>query len=223
MRGITIRNLVSEHTRQAAHALLRSQINDPSLFPYLPERAAVLGGRHIQQTHEIILAALDEDKKLLGAAYFGPEWTFMFKLEEYGGIPVEQSLCAYEAVPVLHGIATVPEVRGTGVGRLLLRAVEVHALRIGAHAVAGVAAPEERGFYERCGYTVLGHEVALGIRLAARGGAPRPLVVLPIKGEDQWFAKALTDGRVVGRVPIGADGSTEGFLPLTAGSLTPIL
>lgn len=220
-RGITIRPLVNEHARQAAYALLRSQISDPSLFPYLPERDAVLLGRRIPQTHETILAALDKDKTLLGAAYFGPEWTSVFENELLAGIPAEYSLDAYNTVTILHGIATTPEARGTGVGRLLLRAVEEHALRFGALAIAGVASPEERGFYQRCGYTMLGHEMALVMHPAARGFTRRPPVVLPITGESQWFAKAMTNTQVVGGAQVGTDGSSSRFA-LTAGSLTPV-
>lgn len=221
VRGITIRPLSNEDRRRAAYDVLRSQISDTSLFPYLPVRDAILAGRRIQDTHETMLGALDKDKELLGAAYFGPEWTAVLENQVFAGIPAELSLAAYERVTILHGIATAPDARSRGVGRLLLRAVEEYALRMGVLAVAGVTGPESQEFYERCGYTMLGHEVALVINPTARSDEPQRFISLPIEGSSQWFAKTLTDAAVVGGCPAVHEGPPQIFW-LKASPLTSV-
>lgn len=57
-----------------------------------------------------------------------------------------------------HSISLAPEVRGKGLGRALMAAVEDHARAFGAHQmIAGVSGenPEGRAFHERLGYRLV--------------------------------------------------------------------
>lgn len=220
-QGVTICPMTGEANRRRAYNLLSSQINDPSLMAYLPERNAVLMGQHIEDPAVTILAAVEEDGNVVGAAYFGPEWNEVIKNERGNIASAEQSLAAYEAVTILHGIATTPVARGKGYGRLLMRAVEEHVLHRGGLAIAGVAEIREIGFYERCGYTPLGRGVALVMNPAAKTGKNFSPIALPIIGASQWFAKALVGEGAVGGYRQNPTGEHEIF-GLTQGDLTDL-
>ena len=219
--GIKIRTLISESKRREAYNLMRSQITDPSFMEYFPARNVVIAGRRIEDPAMTILAALDENRNVVGAAYFGPEWNVIIQ-NQISGISFQQSMAAYETVKILHGIATIPSARGKGLGRLLLRAVEENVLSAGSIALAGVADTHEIDFYKRCGYQPLGQDVALLMKSPVKLGMASLTIALPISGSSQWFAKALMGEGAVGGCCLKEHRKTQEFM-LTQGNLTTVV
>jgi GNAT superfamily N-acetyltransferase len=70
-------------------------------------------------------------------------------------------------------IGLVPRARGRGVGRRLMAALELAAVRLGAGEISLGADDDVRGFYARLGYAGRGTVLHKGLPVPGRAGAAR--------------------------------------------------
>lgn len=133
----------------AATRPLRAQILRPG---QPPERLVYPGDDHPQALHA---GAFDGDT-LVGIATIYPEPP----PEEHRG-PIPDTAFRDGAAFRLRGMATVPEARGTGAGRLLLERCYAHVREQGAAVLWCNARTPAVGFYERLGMQTVGDEFGI--------------------------------------------------------------
>lgn len=107
-------------------------------------------------------------------SHFEEQRSLMVLAEQNGAI-VGGALAFRTADSVqVDGIALAPGVRGLGIGRKLMAAIESEAIRLGAQSIyLGGANTENRGFYWRLGFAGRGSLMHKGLPLAGRFIAER--------------------------------------------------
>jgi GNAT superfamily N-acetyltransferase len=116
------------------------------LRPTRPPEASVYEQDDLADT--VHLAAYDDRGGLVGCVTVFPQ--------SYDGEPLDGDTTAYRDAWRLRGMATTPEVRGTGVGRALLLAAIDAVAASGARLLWCHARAAAEGFYAKHGFVAVG-------------------------------------------------------------------
>jgi len=137
----------------AACDVIGAQVSPP--FTHCDRRYQDLA-RHFPEDRALMLVVRDETPSLPPAA---------------AGTPIVGGALAFRTGPrgvTLRMIGLMPHVRGRGIGRRLMAAVEVAAGRLGAVAISLGAERGVAGFYRRLGYAGRGPLMQKGLPLPGR-------------------------------------------------------